>query len=314
MTLTVINKTTGDLTSNLRIDGFTPAGTAQVHRYSQANASTIVREADVNVSTGGLSTTFPGYSITLLVVPTSPSVLPVPKPQIGAVVNAASYATPIAPGQIVTLFGTGLGPEKLSNLELNASGLVADTVSETRVLFDGMPAPLIYVSAKQASAVVPYAAALNPAAHVQVEYRGHRSDPFEVAVAASAPAIFSMDMSGSGQGAILNENASINSVLNPAAAGSIVVIYLTGEGQTDLPGVDGRIAGDILAKPLLPVSVEIGGLPASIEYAGAAPQSVAGLMQINARMSRDVQPGPSVAVRVKIGNANSPAGVTLAVK
>jgi uncharacterized protein (TIGR03437 family) len=60
--------------------------------------------------------------------------------------------------------------------------------------------------------------------------------------------------------------------------------------------------------------VEISGLPATIEYAGAAPGNIPGLLQINARMSKDVQPSDKVPVHVKIGGAVSQDGVTLAVR
>jgi len=78
-----------------------------------------------------------------------------------------------------------------------------------------------------------------------------------------------------------------------------------GKELTDPPGVDGRLAVDVLPKPLAPVSVAIGGLPATIEYAGAAPGNIPGLLQINARMSKDVQRGDKVPVHVRIGPASA---------
>ena len=70
----------------------------------------------------------------------------------------------------------------------------------------------------------------------------------------------------------------------------------------------------MLPKPVARVSVEIGGLPAAVEYAGGAPANMPGLFQINARMSNAVQPGEKVPVRVKIGDASSQDGVTIAVR
>jgi uncharacterized protein (TIGR03437 family) len=174
-----------------------------------------------------------------------------------------------------------------------------------RVLFDGVPAPMVYTMETQCSAVVPYFGASKATTHVQAEYQGVRSEPFEVPVAATAPGLFTVDMSGQGQGAILNgDGTTLNSKDHPAAPGSVVVLWWgTGEGVTDPPGVDGRLAVDVLPKPVAPVNVEIGGLPATVEYAGAAPWNMPGLFQINARMSSAVQPGDRVPVRVKIGNA-----------
>jgi uncharacterized protein (TIGR03437 family) len=69
-----------------------------------------------------------------------------------------------------------------------------------------------------------------------------------------------------------------------------------------------------LPKPLLPVTVSIGGVDAPVTYAGAAPGLVAGVIQINARVATQVQPGDSVPVVVKIGNVSSQTGVTIAVR
>jgi uncharacterized protein (TIGR03437 family) len=148
-----------------------------------------------------------------------------------------------------------------------------------------------------------------------VEYQGVRSEPFEVTVAATAPGLFTADSSGKGQGAILNEDgATPNSAANPVVPGSIVVLWGTGEGITDPPGIDGRPAVDVLPKPVAPVSVTIGGLPAVAEYIGAAPGMMPGIFQINARMSKDLAPGDKVAVQVKVGSVTSQDGVTLAVR
>jgi len=106
----------------------------------------------------------------------------------------------------------------------------------------------------------------------------------------------------------------VNSSANPAAAGSVVVIYATGEGQTMPAGIDGKFAaGPGYPAPELPVSVTIGGLPADVLYAGAAPTLVAGVMQVNARVPAGVTSGDN-AVTVTVGTASSQPGITLAVK
>jgi uncharacterized protein (TIGR03437 family) len=183
-----------------------------------------------------------------------------------------------------------------------------------RILFDGVPAPLVYVSATQCSAVVPYFGAINPTTHVQVEYQGALSDALAVPITATAPGLFTANASGTGQGSILNQDLSINSASNPAASGSIVVLYVTGEGLTDPPGVDGRPAVGVYPKPLAAVSVDIGGLPATVQYAAAAPGYVAGVLQINAQMSPNVQAGNAVPVHVEIGGVTIQDGVTLVVR
>ncbi len=313
LTAVVINKTGGDLSSALSLLNFPAATAAKVWTYGAAKLDSIAAQPDVTVNRDGLNAVFPANSITLLVI--SPASVPVPKPVVAAVTNAASYSQAIAPGQMVTIFGTALGPDKLAYLKLDENGLVSGSTGGVRILFDGVPAPVVYALATQCSAVVPYLGAFKATTHVQVEYQGVRSDPLEVAVAPTAPGLFTSAATGQGQGAVLNQDGvTLNSSVAPASPGSVVILWGTGEGITDPPGVDGRIAVDVLPKPLVPVSVDIGGLPAIIEYAGAAPGNIPGLLQINARMSKDVQPSDKVPVHVKIGAATSQDGVTVAVR
>ena len=163
-----------------------------------------------------------------------------PSMAISAVVNGASFvAGQVSAGEIITIFGTGLGPAILTGARLTAAGTVDTSLNGTTVLFDGVPAPLVYTSAKQVAAVVPYSVGSQATTQLQVSYQGAMSPATTLAVAGSAPAIFTADASGKGQGAIQNQDTSYNSSANPAAAGSIIVLYGTGEGLTDPSGVDG---------------------------------------------------------------------------
>jgi uncharacterized protein (TIGR03437 family) len=243
-----------------------------------------------------------------------PSAAVVPSFQPASLVNAASFLSgPVAPGEIISLFGTGFGPGSLTTLRLTA-GLVNTTLGGTRVLFDGVPAPLIYTVENQLSAVVPYAAAGKSSTQVQVEYRGTRSAPVTLQLAPAFPAIFTVDSSGRGAGAILNQDSSVNSPANPARIGSVVSIFATGEGQTSPSGVDGKPGSDPVPHPILPVSVTIGGQTVTPTYAGGAPGNVAGLMQVNVQIPSGIQTGSAVPVVVQVGNTSSQAGVTIAVR
>jgi uncharacterized protein (TIGR03437 family) len=182
------------------------------------------------------------------------------------------------------------------------------------VYFDGIAAPLVYTSAKQASAIVPYEVAGKTTTQMQVEYLGAFSDPISVPVAAAVPGIFTGDFSGTGQGAVLNQDGKLNSAANPADRNSVVSLYATGEGQTTPAGLDGKIASAALPRPALPVTVTIGGIPAEVTYAGGAQGLVAGGMQINARVPAAVAPGNAVPLVVSVGDINSRSGVTIAVK
>src|SRR5439155_16581165 len=100
----------------------------------------------------------------------------------------------------------------------------------------------------------------------------------------------------------------------PAAVGSVVVLFATGEGETVVPGVDGRVATDVLAKPKAAVSVDIGGKTATdVAYVGAAPYAVAGALQVNVRIAAGVGPG-AVPVKLTIGGKASADGVTISVR
>ncbi len=314
LTVLVVNKTAGDLSGTVNLNNFAPGKAAQVWRYSESNLDAIVRDTDAAVSGGNIAATFPKHSMTLFVVPAAISA---PKPKVVAVTNAASYQTQIAPGQMVVVWGENLGPKELHGAIQAPNGMVETRMQGVRILFDGVPAPVVYVSEKQCSAVVPYFGASKAVTHVQVEYQAVRSDPLEIAVAPSAPALFTDNMQGTGQAAshnAANGTLTRNSKDNPAAPGSVVVLWATGEGVTDPPGVDGRLAIDILPKPVAQCSVRIGDLPASIEYCGAAPYNMPGLFQINARMDPAVSPGDAVPVSVTVGGSTSQNGVTIAVR
>jgi uncharacterized protein (TIGR03437 family) len=312
LTAMVINKTGGDLAGTLRLTNFTAASAAHAWRYSGANLGAIVAQPDIATDGGSLSTIFPPNSITLLVIP--PANFPAPRPVVQALTNAASYGSAIAPGQMVDIWGSGLGPDSPSSSILDSNGMVSSSIAGVRVLFNGIPAPLVFVSAKQCSAIVPYFGAGAAASNVQVEYLGVRSDPFTIQLSATAPGIFTANASGTGQASVLNQDNTVNSADNPAARGSVVTLWATGEGVTDPPGVDGRPATDVLPKPVDPLTVKIGGYPATVQYAGAAPGYMPGVLQINAVVPADVQPGNNVSVQIAIGGVSSQASVTLAVR
>jgi IPT/TIG domain. len=232
------------------------------------------------------------------------------------IVNAASFlAGPVVPGELVTIFGTGFGPSTLATLQLTTNRLaITNLLGETRVLFDGVPAPMVYTSDGQLSAIVPYSVFGKTTTQVQVEYQGLLSNSLSLNVGLASPAIFSSNSSGTGPGAVLNQNSSVNSAANPALRNTIVQIFATGEGQTTPVGSDGKLAVSPLPKPILPVTVTIGGFDAPVTYAGGAPGLVAGVIQINARIATQVQPGDSIPVILKIGGVTSQTGITIAVR
>lgn len=233
------------------------------------------------------------------------------------ILNAASFkGGPVAPGEIVTIYGTLMGPSAIKTLELTADNLgIIDTLAGTRVYFDGQPAPLIYTTDTQLSAIVPYEAQGKTTTKVKVEYLNAQSDETDIAVAPTAPAIFTQSATGTGLGAILNQDNSLNGTTNGAQRNSIIQIFATGGGQTNPPGQTGRLTG--LPLPIFPagrVTVRINNVDAPVVYSGAAPGLIQGLIQINARIPATAPIGNAVPIVVRINNVDSPAGVTLAIR
>jgi uncharacterized protein (TIGR03437 family) len=222
-----------------------------------------------------------------------------------AVVNAASSkAGPVAPGELITIFGdpgAPIGPSTPAGLQLDSTGKVATQIGGTQVLFDGLAAPLIYVGATQINAVVPYEVAGETSTQLQLKIQGKPTNAVILPVAAASPGIF----------AITNQDGSANTSSNPVTAGGILVIYGTGEGLTTPTVPDGTINSTVLPAPNLPVTVQIGGQNAQVLYAGAGPGFVAGVLQVDVQVPAGVT--GVVPLQMKIGTASTPAGVNVSV-
>lgn len=270
-------------------------------------------------TTRGSGNKTPLFFQTFRVMPDS---ILVPSFEKKGIVNAASYQSgAVAPGEIITIFGLMVLPVKLKTFEFEAPGLLARELAGVRVLFDGVPAPILSIADRdiisgQISCIVPYRVAERSFTFVEVEIKRDnvRSHAIRVPVAEAAPGIFTVRSTGRDQGAILNQDASLNSASAPAGIGSVVSIYATGEGQTDPPGEDGLVTADTLPKPKAPVTVLIGNKEAEVLYAGAGPGMVAGLLQVNARVPEGLGSSENVPVVLKVGEAaRSQSGVIMAV-
>ena len=237
------------------------------------------------------------------------------KVQVTAVANGASLLVDaVSPGEVVTIFGANLGPMKMSNMQIDDAGHAAKILAGTQVLFDGVPAPLLYASSAEIGAVVPFGTT-GPTTQVQVLYQGQSSDPITVPAVPAAPALFAQDGSGGGQGAILNADGSLNSWDKPADRGSVIALFGTGLGQTNPQGDDGVVTGGItLAAPILPVQALIDGQPAEIVYAGAAPGVVQGIVQVNVRIPATTPPAYGIRVMLRAGEYTGPSTIFLNVR
>jgi len=250
-------------------------------------------------------------------------------PNVTAVVNAASFTSgAVAPGEMITIGGAGLGPASPFGLSLDQTGKVSTALGGVSVSINGYLAPLVYVSATQINCVVPYEVAGILTPWVQVTYGGVTSNMYyTLSSSVAAPAIFTLDGSGAGLAAAVNsagcpDNAAscVNGIYAPAPQGSMVVFYLTGEGQTAPAGetgavtvVDNSSGQPFTPRPLLPLTVMIGGQPANVLFYGEAPGVVSGVLQVNVQVPTGLSPG-SLPLVVSLGANNSQNGVLLAVE
>jgi uncharacterized protein (TIGR03437 family) len=236
-------------------------------------------------------------------------------PGIASVVDSASYAGGVvAPGELVTVFGNGIGPTAPASASV-VGGKLPFTLGGVQVTFNGQPAPLLYGSAGQINAVAPFELAGQSTVQMAVTQANGQSLTTTVPVAATNPSIFAANGTGTGQGAILNADMSRNSVSNPAPLGSVISIFATGLGVTSPASVDG-VPTAAVNPPLVaqPVTVSIGEQNAVVSYQGAAPGLVAGVSQINVQIPSSVTPGPAVPVTIAVGGTQSQNSVTVAVK
>jgi endo-1,4-beta-xylanase len=250
----------------------------------------------------------PSYTALLNTLKTTPAATAA-----SGIVNAAGYqGGGVSPGEIVTWFGPTFGPAAIQGLTLDARGKVATSLSGVRILFDGTLAPIIYSLVRQSSVVVPFSVK-PPSTQVVYEYNGVQSAPVTVPVVAAVPGVFTLDSSGTGPGAILNQDNSVNSASRPAAKGSIVILYATGGGVTT-PALDD---GDVVSGQHLlaaKTTVTIGGQNADVQYAGAAPGLVAGVVQVNVVVSASAPSGAAVPVSFSVGGAPSQSTATVTIQ
>ena len=230
--------------------------------------------------------------------------------------NAASYRSGfVSPGENIVLFGVDIGPAILSVGKVTNSKFPT-SLAGTQVLFDGVPAPIIYASATQTSVMVPYEVAGKVLTDIQVTYQGVSSVGFFTEVIQASPGIYAQSGKGTGPGSILNQDFSANGPTNPAAKGSVVAVYMTGEGLTSPPSLTGGVApvdGSGLNSPLLPISAVVNGEPATILYHGSAPGLVYGVMQVNLQIPATV-PAGNLPIIISVAGHNTQDGVTVSVR
>ncbi|HUB79243.1 MAG TPA: IPT/TIG domain-containing protein [Bryobacteraceae bacterium] len=213
------------------------------------------------------------------------------------VVNAASLSSgAVSPGEVVTIFGSGMGPESGVAVLIDPPNVLGSQVDGVEVLFDNVAAPLFYAQAGQINAQVPYSVAGNASTNIQVMYQGAVVSSASAAVASSAPGVFPT---------AVNQDGTINSAANPIASGAYLTIYATGEGLTNGANLTGAPAAAPYPQPQLPVSVTVSGITAQVVWAGSAPGLV-GLLQVDLIVPGPYLPSGATPLELSVGLNSAP--------
>ncbi len=286
-----------------------------------------VNPAGLSVQTysGTISISAPGVLATALSIPVTFTVSAPPAPQPVTIGNNATGGFgPVAPGEELAIKGNLLGPSTPAAgvlFQVNSSGGINSTLAGVQVMFDNNAGTPVYVSANQINVIVPYEINGRLSTTMTVIYNGVSSQPFQLSVAAASPGLFTNNFTGSGQVAALNQDTSVNGSGAGFAAvprGQVIVLYGTGGGQTNPVSFTGTVtpiptsASQLLNIPN--VTATVGGLPATVEFAGAAPGLISGVMQVNVLVPPGVTPGSAVPVTIAVGGIPSPGGTTIAVQ
>ena len=211
----------------------------------------------------------------------------------------------IAPGEIVSIYGSGLGPTTGIGLSFDAqTGRLPTAAAGVSVTFNGTAAPLYYLQSGQLNVQVPYEVGGASDAKLVVTATGQPSDSVTLPVKATRPGLFPR---------IWNQNGSVNAPNNAAVEGSVVVIYATGQGVTNPASQTGAFPRDNYPQPIAATTLRIGGVEAEILFRGQAP-GTAGVMQINARIPVGTAVGSDVPVLLTVGGVDSQAGVSIAIR
>jgi len=209
----------------------------------------------------------------------------------------------VAPGEIVSLYGSRLGPPDGVAAVLDpVTGALPTRLGGVSVRFNLSAAPLYFVRSDQLNVQVPYEMAGQTEAIITVNYDGVPTS-IRVPVVATHPGLFPR---------AFNQDGTLNSPDNPAVPGSIVVLFGTGQGVTTPPSLTGRFPGDSFPVPVAPTALRIGGRDAELLFQGQAP-GTAGVIQFNARIPDGVS-GSAVPVVWTAGSAQSQPEVTIAVR
>lgn len=265
---------------------------------------------------------------TAITIQVTVTVTGVPVPQPSTISNSGSGAFgAIAPGELITIKGTNIGPATATSFSVGPGGTVSSTLAGVQVLFDGIPGTPTYVSAAQINVIVPYEIAGRSTTILIVSYQSQQSAGISQLVAGQAPGIYTFSATGAGQASVLNQNGTFNGpssglviggqtvTTTPAPQGTVIAVFMTGGGQTNPASTTGTVTptGTTLYKIPGTVTATINGVNALVEFAGAAPGLVTGVIQVNILVPTGVT-GSGLPLAININGSTTAAGPTVAVQ
>jgi uncharacterized protein (TIGR03437 family) len=254
--------------------------TSQLTATVPASQLTGVSSARISVVTAGYKTGWLPLTITGPAIYTA------------GVVNGASSTPPVSPGSLISIYGSDLA----TGTATAAGTPLPPSLGGTSVTINGLAAPLLFVSPSQINAQVPYEVGPGTAA-VVVRAGNISSSPAQVAVAATAPGIYTLGLTDHVIAVNLPEG-TLNSPAFPAAPGQYVTLYLTGQGAVTPTIATGAAApSSDFSIPLAATNVTIDSGPAGVQFAGLAPGFV-GVMQVNLLISEIADGEHRLQVRV----------------
>lgn len=287
------------------VDTYMTPSKAQTVTYSVTGLSSgthvlsIVATGTQNAASGGAWIWVDAFQVADSLASSPPTI------SAGGIVSAASYTTPVAPGQIISIFGQNF----LGAGSVSAAGFPLPTQlgpQNTIVTACGEALPLYNAYPGQINAQMPMECATSGSASATVTVGG-QSTTQAFSLAPAAPAVFTVNASGTGDGIIMHGDNSLVSSANPATGGEQVAIYATGLGATNPLFASGAAANATNAT-VLPVKVTIGGKDAPVKFAGLT-QGWAGLYQVNVIVPSGLSGSQPLVITVG-STYSSPAGVT----
>ena len=243
-------------------------------------------------------------------------------PAVLGVANVAGLAVSpgLAPGEVASIYGTGLGPSPGLQGKFDSNGRLPESLGGTEVYFNGVRAPLLYAGDQQVNAIVPFSVSGRTVGVVLI-VNGKVSNQAYLPTQTADPEIFKANTASAADVAFaVNEDGSVNSAQNPAKGGSVLTLYVSGAGLLSPTPEDGT-RGGLGPRLVLPVTVDVSyditlqeGVPApiyapgNVRYAGSAPTLAAGVVQINVQLPVEAYVGSSQSVLIYFGDVSAPLG------